>query len=169
MFCIRKSLFSDRINLVSHLKLFEACVGISLSHALLHLRLWRSVRASGIQLSPYFINWDSYFNSFWEPLLSIFYLNFVGYERVILNILVSFLNLLELFHMLLVIYLRKLAKLCFVDRCLSFCPFSSGHCVVFFFNIRIMITLWYRQTLLEQFNVSLLKGNNITKFPIYEI
>jgi hypothetical protein len=26
MFCIRKSLFSDRINLVSHLKLFEACV-----------------------------------------------------------------------------------------------------------------------------------------------
>ena len=26
MFCIRKSLFSDRINLVSRLKLFEACV-----------------------------------------------------------------------------------------------------------------------------------------------
>jgi hypothetical protein len=26
MFCIRKSLFSDRINLVSHLKLVEACV-----------------------------------------------------------------------------------------------------------------------------------------------
>ena len=26
MICIRKSLFSDRINLVSHLKLFEACV-----------------------------------------------------------------------------------------------------------------------------------------------
>ena len=26
MFCIRKSLFSDGINLVSHLKLFEACI-----------------------------------------------------------------------------------------------------------------------------------------------
>jgi hypothetical protein len=33
-----------------------------------------------------------------------------------INILVSILNLLELFHMLLVIYLRKLAKLCFVSE-----------------------------------------------------
>ena len=30
MFCIRKSLFSDRINLVSHLKHFEACVKLIL-------------------------------------------------------------------------------------------------------------------------------------------
>jgi len=31
---------------------------------------------------------------------------------------------------------------CFVDRCLSFCTFSFGHCVVrlFFFDIRILIT-----------------------------
>ena len=27
----------------------------------------------------------------------------------------------------------------FVDRCLSFCTFSFGHCVVFFFDIRILI------------------------------
>jgi hypothetical protein len=29
---------------------------------------------------------------------------------------------------------------CFVDHCLSFCTFSFGHCVVFFFDIRILIT-----------------------------
>ena len=29
---------------------------------------------------------------------------------------------------------------CFVDQCLSFCTFSFGHCVVFFFDIRILIT-----------------------------
>jgi hypothetical protein len=28
---------------------------------------------------------------------------------------------------------------CFVDRCLSFCPFSFGHCL-FFFDLRIQIT-----------------------------
>ena len=28
---------------------------------------------------------------------------------------------------------------CFVDRCLSFCTFSFGHCVVCFFDIRILI------------------------------
>jgi hypothetical protein len=27
----------------------------------------------------------------------------------------------------------------FVDRCLSFCTFSCGHCVVFFSDIRILI------------------------------
>jgi hypothetical protein len=32
---------------------------------------------------------------------------------------------------------------CFVDRCLSFCPFSIGHCVVC--PLRILITLWYLQ------------------------
>ena len=58
---------------------------------------------------------------------------------------------------------------CFVDRCLSFCTFSFGHCVVcsssiygfcvpfvifwplcclFFFDIWILFTLWYLQTLL---------------------
>ena len=28
---------------------------------------------------------------------------------------------------------------CFIDRCLSFCTFSFGHCVVCFFDIRILI------------------------------
>ena len=37
------------------------------SQALPHL-----VRASGAQLSPYFINWDSYFSSFWEPCTGVF-------------------------------------------------------------------------------------------------
>ena len=36
------------------------------SRPLIHLILRHSVRAFGTQLSPYFINWDSYFNSFWE-------------------------------------------------------------------------------------------------------
>ena len=36
---------------------------------------------------------------------------------------------------------------CFIDRCLSFCTFSFGHCVVFFFDILILITpLCYLQT-----------------------
>jgi hypothetical protein len=31
---------------------------------------------------------------------------------------------------------------CFVDRCLSFCPFSFSHCCwLFFFDLRILITL----------------------------
>jgi hypothetical protein len=29
---------------------------------------------------------------------------------------------------------------CFVDRCLFFCTFSFGHCYLFFFDIRILIT-----------------------------
>jgi hypothetical protein len=38
---------------------------------------------------------------------------------------------------------------CFVDRCSSFYTFSFGHCVVFFFDVRILITsLWYLQALL---------------------
>ena len=38
---------------------------------------------------------------------------------------------------------------CFVDRFLSFCPFSLGHCVVCPFSIyRFWLPLWYRQTLL---------------------
>jgi hypothetical protein len=40
--------------------------GKSPSRPLIHLILRHSVRAFGTQLSPYFINWDSYFNSFWE-------------------------------------------------------------------------------------------------------
>ena len=44
----------------------------------------------------------------------------------------------------------------FVDRCLSFCTFSFGHCVDFF-DIRILITsLWYLQTLLTRFHIHVL-------------
>jgi hypothetical protein len=38
---------------------------------------------------------------------------------------------------------------CFVDRCLCFCTFSFGHCVVFFFD-RFWLPLWYLQTLLSE-------------------
>jgi hypothetical protein len=38
---------------------------------------------------------------------------------------------------------------CFVDRCLSFCPFSFGHCVVCpSSNYGLWLPLWYIQTLL---------------------
>ena len=38
---------------------------------------------------------------------------------------------------------------CFVDRCLSFCRFSFGHCVVCSSSIyEFWLPLWYRQTLL---------------------
>ena len=38
---------------------------------------------------------------------------------------------------------------CFVDRCLSFCTFSFGHCVVCSFSIYgFWLPLWYLQTLL---------------------
>ena len=37
---------------------------------------------------------------------------------------------------------------CFVDRCLSFCTFSFGHCVVCFSSIYgFWLPLWYLQTL----------------------
>ena len=39
--------------------------------------------------------------------------------------------------------------LCFVDCCLSFCPFSFGHCVVCPSSIYgFLFPLWYRQTIL---------------------
>ena len=43
---------------------------------------------------------------------------------------------------------RSLALcLCFVDRCLSFCPFSFGHCIVCPSpNYRFLLILWYLQT-----------------------
>ena len=37
---------------------------------------------------------------------------------------------------------------CFVDRCLSFCPFSFGHCVVCSSSLYgFRLPLWYLQTL----------------------
>ena len=39
---------------------------------------------------------------------------------------------------------------CFVDRCLSFCNFSFGHCVVCYSSIYgFWLPLWYLQTLLK--------------------
>jgi hypothetical protein len=39
---------------------------------------------------------------------------------------------------------------CFIDRCLSFCPFSFGHCVVCFSSVyRFWLPLWCLQTLLK--------------------
>jgi hypothetical protein len=41
---------------------------------------------------------------------------------------------------------------CFVDRCLSFCTFSFGHCVVCSSSIYgFWLPLWYLQTLLTRF------------------
>ena len=40
---------------------------------------------------------------------------------------------------------------CFVDRCLSFCPLSFGHCVVCSSSIYgFWLPIWYLQTLLTQ-------------------
>ena len=39
--------------------------------------------------------------------------------------------------------------LCFVDRCLSFCTFSFGHCVVCSAIYGFWLPLWYLQTLLD--------------------
>jgi hypothetical protein len=46
---------------------------------------------------------------------------------------------------------RSLALcVCLVDRCLSFCPFSLGHCVVWSSSIYgFGLPLWYLQTLLN--------------------
>jgi hypothetical protein len=40
---------------------------------------------------------------------------------------------------------------CFVDRCLSFCTFSFGHCAVCSLIYGFWLPLWYLQTLLLQF------------------
>ena len=41
---------------------------------------------------------------------------------------------------------------CFVDRCLSFCTFSFGHCVVCSSLYGFWLPLWYLQTLLTSFS-----------------
>ena len=44
---------------------------------------------------------------------------------------------------------RSLALcICFIDRCLSFCTFSFGHCVVCSSIYGLITSLWYLQTLL---------------------
>ena len=48
---------------------------------------------------------------------------------------------------------------CFVDRCLSFCTFSFSHCVVCLSSIyRIVLPLWYLQTLLREYRRGNLNG-----------
>ena len=45
---------------------------------------------------------------------------------------------------------------CFVDRCLSFCTFSFGHCVVCSSSIYgFWLSLWYLQTLLQDISACL--------------
>ena len=51
--------------------------------------------------------------------------------------------------------------ICLVDRCLSFCTFSFGHCVVCSTSIYgLWLPLWYLQTLLNHFENTLVQ----TKF-----
>ena len=45
-------------------------------------------------------------------------------------------------------------RVCFVDRCLSFCTFSFGNCVVCSSSI---YGFWYLQTLLNQVRVAIVK------------
>jgi len=53
---------------------------------------------------------------------------------------------------------RSLVCVCFVDRCLSFCNFSLGHCVVCSSSIYgFWLPLWYLQALLMQFLLYIVK------------
>ena len=55
-----------------------------------------------------------------------------------------------------------LLSVCFVDRCLAFCPFSFGHCGVCSSIYRFWLPLWYLQTLIARVNDDLQKplGSN---------
>jgi hypothetical protein len=51
---------------------------------------------------------------------------------------------------------------CFVDRCVSFCAFSFGHCVVCSSSIYgFWLPLWYLQTLPTEYIISIRNLNNI--------
>ena len=57
---------------------------------------------------------------------------------------------------------------CFVDRCLSFCTFSFGHCVVCSSSIYgFWLPLWYLQTLLGT-RTSLNKWRNLTTYSFMD-
>ena len=65
--------------------------------------------------------------------------------------------LMKVHPRLIVVHVTRSLVLCvcFVDRCLSFCTVSFGHCVVFFFSIyRLWLSLWYLQTLFSGVRVS---------------
>ena len=50
----------------------------------------------------------------------------------------------------IILFTRSLVLcVCFVDRCLSFCVFSFGHCVVCSSIYGFWLPLWYLQTLLS--------------------
>jgi hypothetical protein len=54
-------------------------------------------------------------------------------------------------------------SVCFVDHCLSFCPFSYGHCVVYSSSIYgFWLPLWYLQTLLVNDTMNLIKIRYVT-------
>ena len=56
---------------------------------------------------------------------------------------------------------------CFVDHCLSFCPFSFGHCVVCSSLIYgFWLPLWYLQTLLYKVNTFVSNVN--PRFPLVQ-
>jgi hypothetical protein len=64
-----------------------------------------------------------------------------------------------------VLVIRSLVLyICFVNRCLSFCTFSFGHCVVCSSSIyRLWLPLWYLQTLLPGINYVYLTRVSFTK------
>ena len=58
--------------------------------------------------------------------------------------------------------------ICFVDRCLSFCTFSFGHCVVCSSSIYGFCSpLWYLQTLLEIISLQETHGT-VSYFEIWK-
>jgi hypothetical protein len=61
-------------------------------------------------------------------------------------------------------YLCVCVYVCFVDRCLYFCPFSLGYCVVCSSSIYIFwLPLWYLQTLMQS-AFCLIKCNDINQY-----
>ena len=58
---------------------------------------------------------------------------------------------------------------CFVDRYLSFCPFSFVHCVVFPSSINgFWLPLWYLQTLLNASNTNMSRQRNRGNGSMYD-
>jgi len=51
--------------------------------------------------------------------------------------------------------IASMVRGCFVDRCVSFCPFSFGHCVVCPSNYGFWLPLCYLQTLLTYYSCCL--------------
>ena len=57
---------------------------------------------------------------------------------------------------------------CFIDRCLSFCPFSFGHCVIYSSSIYgFWLPLWYLQILLTATLHSRISGRPIVQVRLF--